>query len=164
MANEKYTPGVQNLPFGNLNTNPEGANYVNDSGYSPEVTNRIAKEIKRRLFDAAPAQFDSLKLAFSKGFKDKNLDEFEYLEYSFGRSPLEAAAISAAVVAVPGAGVTQTITLTAASITHIGIDAVIIYPDGTKGVVVAKTATTIDVNSQTSVGLPAVAVADIFAV
>ncbi len=164
MANEKYTPGVQNLPFGNLNLNPEGSNYVPNSGYTTEETNLIAKEIKRRLFDAAPAQFDSLKLAFSKGFEDKNNDEFEFLEYSFGRSPLEAAAVSAAVVAVPGAGVTQVITLTAASITHVGLDNTIIYPDGTKGVVVAKTATTITVNSLTSVGLPAVAAAEIFAI
>ena len=164
MANTNYEPGVQNLPFGNLNTNPEGANYVNDSGYSPDVTNRIAKEVQKRIFDAAPAQFNSLKLAFSKGFKDKNLDEFEYLEHSFGRSPLEGNAISAAVVAVPGNDVSQAITLTAASITHIGLDAVIIYPDGTKAVVVGILGLVVTVNSQTSVGLPAVAVGDIFAV
>jgi len=164
MANEKYTPGVQNLPYGNRNVNPEGSNYQTDSGYSVEETNRIAKEIKRRLFDAAPAQYDSLKLAFSKGFQDRNLDEFEYLEYTFGRSPLEANAVSGAVAAVPGADVTQTITLTAVSIEYIGVDELIIYPDGTKAVVVAKTATTIDVNSLTSVGLPAVAAGDIFAV
>lgn len=164
MSNTKYTPGVQNLPFGNKNVNPEGANYVADSGFSPEVTNRIAKEVKRTLFDAAPAQFDSLKLAFSKGFQDRNLDEFDYLEYSFGRSPLQAGAAAPAVAASPGNIVSQVITLTANSISHVGVDNVIIYPDGTKGAVIAKTATDITVNSQTSSGLPAVAIDEVFAI
>ncbi len=164
MSNTVYAPGLGNLPFGNQNTNPQGAFYTGDSQFSPVETNLIQKAIREAIFDAAPAQFNSLKLLFAKPFIEVNLDEHEYLESTFGRSPIEAAAIAAAQAAVPGANQTQNITLTAASLARVSRDLIIIYPDGTHAVIVAIAGNVITVNSLTNEGLPAVAVGDIFAI
>lgn len=164
MSNTSYTPGNGNLPFGNRNLNPQGANYATDSAYSPEEQNLIAKEIRRVIFDAAPAQYDSLKLLYAKPFAEKNLDEFEYLESTFGRSPLEANAITAAQAASPGTFVTQSITLTAASMKRCSKDLIIIFENGAHGVISNISGNVITVNSVTNLGLPAVAVGDIFAI
>lgn len=164
MSNTNYQPGLGNLPYGNRNTNPEGSNYANDSEYSPVELNLIQKAIREVIFDAAPAQYNSLKVLFSKPYAEKNLDEFEYLEKTFGRSPIESNAIVGAQVAVPGAHVTQVIAMTAASITRISEDMIIIYADGTHGVVAAIAGNNVTVNSLTGGGLPAVAVGDVFAI
>ncbi len=164
MSNTAYFPGLGNLPFGNQNTNPEASNYGIESEYSPTEQNLIAKAIKRAIYDAAPAQYNALKLLFAKPFVDVNLDEFEYLEKTFGRSPIEATAIVAAAAAVPGAHQTQVIPVTAASLQHVTIDLVIVFPDGSHGVISAIGAVDITVNSLTNAGLPAVAVGDIFAI
>lgn len=164
MSNRVYQPGLGNLPFGNRNLNPQGANYPSDSAYNPVETNLIQKEIKRVIFDAAPAQFNALKLLFDKPAIEKNLDEFEYLEKTFGRSPLTAAALAAPVVAVPGAVVTQTVTLTAGSISRVSRDVIVIYEDGTHGVVSNIVGNNITISSLVGQGLPAVAQGDIFAI
>lgn len=164
MSNTNYTPGLGNLPFGNRNTNPEGSFYSADSEYSPVELNLIQKAIKEEIFDAAPAQFNSLKVLFSKPYSEKNLDEFEYLESSFGRSPIEANAITAIQAANPGNHVTQALTLTAASMARISADMIIIYPDGSHGVIASIAGLVATVNSLTNVGLPAIAVGDIFAI
>ena len=95
---------------------------------------------------------------------EKNLKEFSYIEKTFGRSIIEGDAISAAVAAVPNTVQTQTITLTAASISRISLDMIIIYPDNTKATVVDITGLVITVNSHTGFGLSAVAAGDIFAI
>jgi len=164
MSNINYEPGLGNLPFGNRNTNPEGAFYTGDSQFNPVETDLIQKAIKYAIFDAAPAQFNSLKVLFSKPFTDVNLDEFSYKEKSFGRSPIEAAAGVAAQAAAPGAHQTQVITLTAQSMTRISPDLIIVYPDGSHGVIQSIAGNTITVNSLTNKGLPAVTTADIFAI
>lgn len=163
MADQLYEPGPGNSPFGNPNVNPVGANYATDSGYSPEVTKLIQAEIKRVIFDTAPKQYMSLKILFSKKIEDRNLDEHSYFEKTFGRSIGVANAISAAVVAVPGADVTQTITFTAASVTRFSKDLILIYPDNSKAVIVNVVGNDVTVNSLTSEGLPAVAVGEVFA-
>ena len=164
MSNTAYAPGLGNLPYGNRNLNPEGSNYANDSKYSPDETNLIQKEIARVIYDAAPAQFNSLKLLMDKPMKEKNLDEFEYLENTFGRSPLESNAIVAAAVAVPGDFVTQVIAVTNASLTRLSKDLIIIYENGDHGVIANVAGNNITVNSVVGKGLPGVAVGDIFAV
>lgn len=164
MSQTVYTPGVGNAPFGEKNANAQGSNYTTESGFSPTETLLLERDVKRVIFDAAPAEYKSLKVLFSKPFVEKNLTEFTYLEKTFDRSALEANAISAAVAAVPGSPVTQTITLTAASITRVSLDMILVYPDNTKGTVIAKAGLTIDVRSHTNVGLSAVAAGDIFAV
>lgn len=164
MSQRTYTPGIGNAPFGNVNTNPQASNYGATSGYSAQESLLIAKAIKEAIFDAAPEQYNALKLVFEKGFTEYNNDEFEYLESTFGRSALEANSVVAAQAAVVGAVQTQVIALTAATITHIGNDLVIIYSDGTKGIVRAVAGLNITVESQTSAGLPAVAVGDIFSI
>jgi len=165
MSQQIYNPGPGNTPFGNTNTNPQASNYGTESQFSPTESILIAKAIKRAIFDAAPAQYNALKLLFAKPAIDVNLDEHEYLEHTFGRSPIEATGIVAAAVAVPGANVSQVIPVTAASITKASIDLVLVYPDGSHAVVVAVgPGNQITVNSLTNSGLPAVSNLDIFSV
>jgi len=164
MSNTTYTPGNGNLQFGNRNLNPQGANYANDSAYSPVETNLIQKEIKRVIFDAAPAQYNALKLLFDKPAVEKNLDEFEYLESTFGRSPLTSNANANAVPATPGAVVSQTVTMTAASISRLSKDLIVIYEDGTHGVISNVVGNDITISSLVGQGLPAVTSGQIFAV
>lgn len=164
MSQRVYTPGVGNAPFGNVNTNPQASQYGTISGYSPQESILIAKAIKEAIFDAAPEQYNALKLVFEKSFEEVNNDEFEYLESTFGRSALEAAAGSLAVAAVAGTEVTQAITLTAGTINYVGIDLVLVYPDGTKAIVKSIAGPVVTVGSQTSAGLPAVTAGDIFSI
>lgn len=166
MSTQAYTPGIGNSPFGNLNTNPQSSNYAVDSGYSPAESLLIAKAIRRAIFDAAPAQYNALKLLTMKGYKEVNNDEFEYVEKTFGRTALESNDTEAALAAVPGSEVTYVVTLTAASMAHVTPDLIIIFADGTKGLIKSVNTATNEVTivSQTSVGLPAVAPGDLFAI
>lgn len=164
MSQFSYTPGIGNSPFGDLNTNPQASQYGQISGYNPAETILIAKAIKEAIFDAAPEQYNALKLVFEKEIEDVNNSEFEYLESTFGRSALEATLAVAAVAAVPGVPATQVIPMTAASITHITPDLIIVYPDNSKAVVKLIAGNNVTVESQTSDGLPAVSVGDIFAI
>ena len=164
MSNQYYVPGVGGAPFGDKQANAQGSNYTTESGFSPNETLLLEREVKKQIFDAAPAQYKALKVLFSKPFMEKNLPEFTYLEKTFGRSALVADAISAAVVAVPGSPVTQAITLDAASIQRVSLDFIIVYPDNSKATVIDITGLVITVRSHTSSGLSAVAVGDTFAV
>ncbi len=165
MSSTVYSPGVGNAPFGLVNTNPESSQYGLESQLSPTESLLLAKAIKHAIFDAAPAQYNALKLLYSKPFQDRNSDEFQYLEKTFGRSPLESTAIVAVQAPAPGANQTQVIPVTAASVSNISIDMIIIYPDNTKAVVTAVgPGNQITVNSHTNNGLSAVASGDIFAI
>lgn len=165
MSNTNYTPGIGNTPFGNTNTNPQSSQYKTISGYNPTESILIAKAIKRAIFDAAPAQYNALKLLYAKPLEDVDSDEFEYLENTFGRSVLTANANVSAAAAVAGSPATQTLTMTATSMSHLTPDLIIVYPDNTKGVIRSiASSTTIIVESQTSGGLPAVTSGDIFAI
>jgi len=164
MSQNTYTPGAGNSPFGNLQANPESANYITDSGYGATGQNLLRKAIKEAIFDAAPEQYNALKLVFEKQIQEVNLDEFEFLEHTFGRTALEATSAPVAVVAVPGSEVTQVIAMTAASITHVGLDLILVYPNGAKAIVRSIAGLNVTVASLTSVGLPAVAAGDIFSI
>lgn len=164
MAQFVYEPGVQNEPFGNVNLNPEGSNYPADSAYAPEETNLIQKAIERLIFDAAPKQYAAMKILFQKPVKDVNLDEFEYLERTFGRTALVVATGSAAVVAVPGAFVTTTFTVTAVGPNDLAVSDVITFADGTEAVVTDITGVTITVRSRTNEGLTIITAADSIAI
>ena len=164
MSNQTYVPGTGNAPYGNLQANPEAAQYLTDSGYSATGSILLQKAIREAIFDSAPEQYKALRLVFEKGIEDVNLDEFEFLEKTFGRSALEATSSPIAVAASPGAEVTQVIAMTAASVTHIVVNDVIVYPDGTKAIVRSISSLNVTVASQTSVGLPAVTSGDIFSV
>jgi len=164
-----YVPGAQNAPFGNRNTNPEGSNYPADAIGNPLTSNLIQKAIKEAIFDAAPAQYSALKLAFARAPIEKGSDEFEYLETGFGRTALEVVAPTgtaalAAVPAVAGTQVTQILTLSTSSLDYVSKDLLITYPDGTEGVIQDIIGTNITIGSRTNVGLSAVAVGDTFAI
>lgn len=168
-SQQLYTPGSQNAPFGLLPANPQGSQYAAISGFTTEETILIQKAIKEKLIDTAPAQYDVLKLAFSKTPKEYGSDEFEYLEYGFGRNPLligtaAGGANHAAVAASPGNQVTQTVTLDAASVKYASKDLVITYDDGTEGVIQSITGNNIVIGSLTSAGLSAVTTGQTFAI
>ena len=164
MSQTAYTPGIGNSPFGNPNTNAQGSQYAIESGYTPTESILIRKAIKEAIFDAAPEQYNALKLVFEKNFEEVISDEFEYLESTFGRSAVESTAIVALVAAVAGSPATQVIAMTAASVAHLTPDLIIVYPDNTKAVVKSIVGLNVTVESQTSSGLPAVAVGDIFSI
>lgn len=164
MSNASYSPGAGNSPYGNLPLNPQGSNYAVDSGYTTEETILIEKAVAEQIFDSTPEQYRALRLVFEKEALQKNLDEFEFLEKTFGRTALEATAGVGAVAAVPGAEVTQVIAMTANSVDHILPNVLIAYPDGTKAIVRSIAALNVTVASQTSQGLPAVVNGDIFSV
>ncbi len=164
MSQELYSPGPQNSPFGLLNTNAQGSFYGTNSGFSAEESNLIQKAIKEAIFDAAPAQYDALKLAFSKSPKEYGSDEFEYLETTFGRNPLEVAANAGVVAPSAGNQVTQTVTVTAGSLQYASIDLIVSYPDGSEGVIQAITGSDLTIGSLTSAGLPALTAGQTFAI
>jgi len=163
MSAQNYIPGPGNTPFGNLNTNPEASQYQTDSQFSPEESILIQKAVRKEIFDSAPAEYNALKLLSMRTPIEKDNDEFSYLEHTFGRSPIESTAIVAAVAAVAGASQTQTIPLTAASMDHVTLDLIVIYPDNTKAVITQVGAgNQIIVTSQTGDGLSAIVANDIF--
>lgn len=166
MSAVAYQPSNGNQPYGLSNTNPQSSQYGAESGYTPTESILIQKAIKKALFDAAPAQYNALKILFAKPFKEYGSDEFEYGETTFGRTAIEANANTGAVAAVPGSPATQTLTLTAASMSRISIDLIIIYPDNTKAIIRSINAglNQITVESHTNNGLSAVVTGDIFAI
>ena len=122
MSNQTYVPGIGNAPFGDVNANAQGSNYAQLSQFSAQETYLLEKAYFSKIYDNAPAQFNALKLLFSGGMdaiETVKGTEFEYYEHSFGRTAIEAAANTAAIAAVPGASQTQTITLTAGSLTRL---------------------------------------------
>jgi hypothetical protein len=164
MSLTTYTPGTQNAPFGLPNTNPQSSQYGQESIYSPTEEILISKEIKKTIFDAAPEQYNALKLVFDKSFEEVGSDEFEFLEHTFGRQALEVQVGAAAQAAVVGAVQTQTITLTAASASQLAENLIITYPDNTKGIIRNIAGAVITVESYSNQGLPLVAVGDLFSI
>lgn len=164
MSNRTYAPGAGNNPFGNLPANPQSANYITDSGYSATGTILLKKAIEEAIYNSVPQQYYALKLLFQKQFKDVLSDEFEYLEKTFGRTPLTVTTTASAVAASAGAEVTQVIPMSSDSITRIAINDIICYPDGTKAIVRSFSGNNVTVASNTSVGLPAIAATDVFSI
>jgi len=167
MANTTYTPGLGNLPFGDQNANPEGSHYAQLSQFTAQETYLLEKARFKAIYDNAPQQFNALKLLFAGGMDNietVNSTEFEFYEHSFGRSAIQALGTAAAIAPVVGASQTQTFNLTAASLTRISRDKIILYPDGSKGTIVNIAGNTVTVNSHTGFGLSQVFAGDVFAV
>lgn len=167
MADIAYNPGANgNVPFGELNSNPLGSTYAQNSGYTTPSQDTILLQlaVRKEIFDAAPEQYNALKLVFEKEMIEYGSTEFHYEESTFGRSALQATGTSAAVAAVAGSAVQQTIAFTPASVTYITADVILIYPDNTQAIVKTITGNNVLVESQTSAGLSAVAANDIFAI
>jgi len=162
MSNTAYIPGIGNSPFGNPNTNPQGSQYGIESGYSAQESILIRKAIKEAIFDAAPAQYNALKLVFEKEFEEVNNDEFEYLEHTFGRTAPVVTVGDAAQAAVAGSSQTQTITF--ADVSHLSPDLILTYPDNSKAVIKTIVGNVVTVESHTSAGLPLVNVGDVFSI
>lgn len=167
MASQVYEPGNQNDPYGNVDANPQGSNYADYSAFSADETILIEKAVKRTLFDAAPQQYNALKLLYQKPPEDRPLDEFEYLEKTFSRDVMESTSgstPSGVISGSPQSNVTHSFDVTNASLNNISKDLIIIYPDNTKGTITDISGNTITVHSLTGSGLPDVSSGDIFSI
>lgn len=153
-----------NAPHGNLPLNPIGSAYPTESGYTTAETLLIQRAIKRAIFDAAPQEYDALKLVFAKDIEDVPLDEFTFLEKTFGRKALTTNDTEVAVAAVAGSEVTYTVTMAAGSTDYVAPDDIITFPDNTKGIVRSKSGNNLVIASMTSQGLPAVAPGDVWSI
>lgn len=166
MANTYYTPDANGNPFGNLNANPEGSNYPSDSAFTPTETNLLRKAIERSLYDAAPKEYAAMKILFQKPVMEVNSDEFEYLEYTFGREAVVADATVGATAASAGNVVTVVLGVTAASLEHIRLNDIVTLPDNTEALVSAidSVAETITLSSLANEGISAINSGDVLAV
>lgn len=88
--NQTYTPspnplapGVAQSPFGLPALNAPGSNYATLA--TQGTTKLIRDEIFSRIFDAAPAQFNSLRLLFENTWVNMGSDELIYFEKLWGR-------------------------------------------------------------------------------
>lgn len=151
-----YNP--QNSLFGNPELNSIGSQYAADYGKNTSLL--IAKETRKKLFDASPQQFYDLAI-FNQigGSITSPNDEFNYKEYGYQRQPVIATGAAAAV----SAPTTQSFTV--ASVDNIAQDTLIAYPNGAIGNVVNvdPSTNTITVAPLTGQTLPAVVAADSFA-
>ena len=164
MSNFNYEPGVQNAPFGLPNANPQSSNYAAESAFNAQETNLLRKDIKEALWDTAPAQYNAMKLLFSMSPVQKNSDEFEYLEYTFGRNPLTTTTSPAAVPASPGNIVTQTVDVDNASLEKLSKGVTVLYPNNEEGVIQNVVGNTVTIGSLANVGLPAITAGDLLSV
>jgi len=164
MSTTVYQPGLGGSPYGNaLFANALGSDYAANSAYvTPgSETDLIRRALQETIIDAAPAKYNILKLLFEQPMESVASDEYYWREQPFGRTPLTVTAGFALVPPVVGSTVSQTITISPASIPFVTLDYVVCYNDAgnTKGIVTALNTTTgvMTITSQTSEGLPAIA-------
>lgn len=165
MSNTAYTPQPSPIapttaqtPYANQNVNPVGSQYASD--YSHDTSLLIQRAIVREIFDATPQKYKALRLLFDKPVEFQPLDEFTYLEKTFGRTALVA---NANVTA----GATQTLTLTAGGVNNITINKIIVYPNNTHAIVTAVNAGSNQISVKPANGagnLPAVTSGDLFSI
>ena len=105
---------------------PIGSEYASE--FSTSETILIRRAIAREIFDAVPKKYSALRLLMDKPVQYEANDVFTYLEKTFGRVALKAAAGQSA-------GTTQAITMTSGGGNNVTINKVIVYPDNTKGIV-----------------------------
>lgn len=145
------TPGVGQYPTGLSQANPQGSPYAQNTG--AETTILLEKEVKSILFDATPKKYAIMSILFDKPIRTIMSDEWEYLEYSFVRSPIELTANVTGLGPVPGSTVSQTLTLTPASMDAIGVNSIIAFPGTNDQVIVtAKNPTLNQITVTSSLG------------
>ncbi len=162
MAGTIYTPtpsttqpSVAQAPFAGWVQNPQMSEY--SQLYSQTETVHLKKAIAQKIYDAIPAQFSLMRLLLDKPIEYVNDDVFTYSERTWNRVALTSTAIV-------GAAPAQTIPMT--STAGVGLQAIVVYPNGTHGIVTTVTAnTSIVVTGKTGSGnLPAVVVGTILVV
>ena len=81
-----FAGGYAQTPNNNAGLNPYGSAYA--TAYSLAETNLIAEAIERQIYDAAPQQYDALKLLNMSKTIEVGSDEFVYKEKVFGRTSM----------------------------------------------------------------------------
>jgi len=161
-------PGTAAAPFTNANLNPYGSNYA--TAFTYDESKLIEASIEYEIFDAVPAKYKALQVLLANPMIEKPLDEFSFLEKTFGRT----APISNAIVGAPGAqNMTFNLRGTFANIQDLPIVVgdVLTHPNGQSVIVHTITynpglnLTTVRVDSQTGgANLGALAAGDTFAI
>lgn len=157
----------QNAPHGVDRVVAEGTRYLSESATAAGTVSSelLDKELFRQILDTEPTPYTTLlTLLFSMA--PKSVDDLEFAQHESGVSfgPLVVDVAGAALVpAVANTVVTQTIPITAAGFTRIGLNMIVGYPTGSaKGTVttINSGAGTIVVSSQTGQPLPALVSGD----
>ena len=143
--------GAAQAPYAGWLQNPMASPYSQANGL-PE-TDLLKKAIARDIYDNIPAQFALMTLLLDRGVEYYADDVFTYMERTWNR-------VGLTVTTGTGAANPQTVTMT--NTAGVGLNAVVVYPDGTHGMVTAvNTNVSIVVASQTNAGnLPAVVTGD----
>ena len=158
MANFNYMPtpnnpqpGVSQAPYAGWLQNPQMSPY--SQAYGLAETDLLKKAIAHDIYDSIPAQFALMTLLLDRGVEYYPDDVFTYMERTWNRVALTVTTVAAA--ATP-----QTIGMT--NTAGVGLNAIVVYPDGTHGIVTTVTTnTSIVVTAMTGAGnLPAVAIGD----
>jgi hypothetical protein len=79
-------PGIAGAPITNNSANAPGSAYA--TAYSLGTTNLLRQAIEAKIFDAAPAMYNPLKILYRFPVIDKDSDEFSYLTQPFARPTL----------------------------------------------------------------------------
>jgi hypothetical protein len=151
MSGTLYTPPNANLA--NVNLNSIGSNYATQFGHQNSLL--IQKQVRKAIFDAAPAQFFDLMLLNMKGSEQVDSDEFFYQEAGYGRNPIQANAVSVAATHP------ATTAVTIASAEDVSLDTVVAFPNNAKGTVTAIVGNVITITPMTGGTVPALAVGEL---
>src|SRR5512137_2195743 len=79
-------PTAVQSPSNNQNLNPQGSNYAALGNPDYTETLPIQRAIVREIVDATPQKYKLIRLFFDKPVDYQPLDEFTYLEKTFGRT------------------------------------------------------------------------------
>ena len=141
-------PNVAQAPYAGWLQNPMMSPY--SQAYGLPETDLLKKAIAHDIYDSIPAQFALMTLLLDRGIEYYADDVFTYMERTWNRVALTVGAAGANAAALQVIPMTNT--------AGVGINAVVVYPDGTHGMVnTVTTNTSITVQIQTNGGtLPAV--------
>lgn len=159
-----FNPALQNNPINWYNFSAPGTPYATDF---PNVfqTLLLAPDIDPNVVPSFPDMFTDM--AFFMSCTKRGVDSLQYqrFEKPWINVPIIARAGVGAVPLSANAQVSQVVPLADNSYNYVSIGDKVLYPDGTNGIVIAKSAfsagaSTFTVGSLTGVGLPAVTTND----
>lgn len=155
---QTVSPVNQNAPRNFINTNPLGSDFA--AAYSLTTSYGINIALDPNIIQTIPESFGAFKWYLATSKKAVPSKEWNWLQASYPNRSLVASANVAAVVAVPGASVTQTISIADLSIPVLAIGIKVVYPNNQTGVTTAVVRTpgagSVTVRSMIGEGLPAV--------
>lgn len=150
-----YNPVLQDSPVNLYNTTAPGSPF--GTAVSATQTLLLQNYIDPQIIRSFPAQFTDLAFMMSLPQNPTPSMEFIWPEMPYLVAPIVSNANNA------GGPSPQSYTITAATSPFVGQNDKVMFPDGTHGIVTAKTNTSITVNSYNGAALPAVATGELIA-